>query len=59
MKVRDIEINTLKLNVNFILEDNSVIENCVFNSEILSDTTITKIFEDLEKVDLNLIKKVG
>lgn len=52
MKIKDIEINTLKLNVNFILEDNSVMENCSFNSEILSNTTLTNIFGDLEKVKL-------
>jgi len=57
MKVRDIEINNLKLNVNFILKNNSVIENCEFNSEILSDTTITKIFDDLGKIDINQIRK--
>jgi len=57
MKVRDIEINNLKLNVNFILKNNSVIENCEFNSEILSNTTITKIFDDLGKIDINEIRK--
>ena len=57
MKARDIEINNLKLNVNFILKDNSVVENCEFNSEILSDITIKKIFEDLSKIDINQIRK--
>jgi hypothetical protein len=33
MKARDIEMNTIELNVNFILEDNSVVENCLLNSE--------------------------
>jgi hypothetical protein len=47
MKAIDIEMNTIKLNVNFILEDNSVVENCLLNSEDLSDDTITKIFDDL------------
>ena len=57
MKARDIEINNLKLNVNFILKNNSVVENCEFNSEILSDITIKKIFEDLSKIDINQIRK--
>jgi hypothetical protein len=57
MKVRDIEINTLKLDVNFILEDNSVVENCLLNSEDLSDDTITKIFDDLSKVDITKHRK--
>ena len=57
MKVRDIEINTLKLDVNFILEDNSVVENCLLNSEDLSDETITKIFDDLSKVDITKHRK--
>jgi len=57
MKARDIEINNLKLNVNFILKDNSVVENCEFNSEILSDITIKKIFDDLGKIDINQIRK--
>jgi hypothetical protein len=37
MKAKDIEMNTIELNVNFILEDNSVVENCLLNSEDLSD----------------------
>jgi hypothetical protein len=57
MKVRDIEINTLKLDVNFILEDNSVVENCSLHSEDLSDDTITKIFDDLSKVDITKHRK--
>lgn len=52
MKVKDIEINTLQLDVNFILENGSVIEHKTFNSENLSDTTITKIFEDLSKSNI-------
>jgi hypothetical protein len=57
MKVRDIEINTIKLDVNFILEDNSVVENCLLNSGDLSDETITKIFDDLSKVDITKYRK--
>jgi hypothetical protein len=57
MKVRDIEINTLKLDVNFILENNSVVENCLLNSEDLSDETITKIFDDLSKIDITKYRK--
>ena len=57
MKVRDIEINTLKLDVNFILEDNSVVENCSLHSGHLSDITITKIFDDLSKVDITKHRK--
>jgi len=57
MKVRDIEINTLKLDVNFILENNSVVENCSLHSGHLSDTTITKIFDDLSKIDITKYRK--
>jgi pyruvate carboxylase len=42
MKVRDIEINTLKLDVNFILENNSVVENCLLHSGDLSDDNYYK-----------------
>jgi hypothetical protein len=57
MKAIDIEMNTIELNVNFILEDNSVVENCLLNSEDLSDDTITKIFDDLSKVDITKYRK--
>jgi hypothetical protein len=57
MKARDIEMNTIELNVNFILEDNSVVENCSLNSGHLSDTTITKIFDDLSKIDITKYRK--
>ena len=57
MKAIDIEMNTIELNVNFILEDNSVVENCLLNSEDLSDDTITKIFDDLSKVDITKHRK--
>jgi len=51
MKVTDIEINTLNINAKFILEDKS--EKILnLNSLHLSDTTITKIFDDLSKVNL-------
>ena len=50
MKIQDIEINTLQLDVNFILENGSVIEHQKFNSENLSDTTLTKIFDDLSNI---------
>ena len=50
MRVKDIEINTLQLDVNFILENGSVIEHQKFNSENLSDTTLTKIFDDLSNI---------
>jgi hypothetical protein len=42
MKAKDIEMNTIELNVNFILEDNSVVENCLLNSEDLSDDNYYK-----------------
>ena len=51
-KIKDIEIDTLNLKVNFILENNSVVENCSLNSECLSDVTLTHIFNDLDKVDI-------
>ena len=57
MKAIDIEMNTIELNVNFILEDNSVVENCSLHSGHLSDTTITKIFDDLSKVDITKHRK--
>ena len=57
MKAIDIEMNTIELNVNFILEDNSVVENCSLHSGHLSDITITKIFDDLSKVDITKHRK--
>ena len=52
MKIHDIEINTLQLDVNFILDNGKVIEHQKFNSENLSNTTITKIFDDLSKITI-------
>jgi len=57
MNIRDIEIDKINLKVNFVLDDNTVIENCFLNSEHLSNTTLTNIFEDLAKVDLSKFKK--
>lgn len=57
MNIKDIEIDKINLKVNFVLDDNSVIENCFLNSEHLSNTTLTNIFEDLAKVDLNQFRK--
>jgi len=57
MNIRNIEIDKINLKVNFVLDDNTVIENCFLNSEHLSNTTLTYIFEDLAKVDLNQFRK--
>jgi hypothetical protein len=51
-QIKDIEIDTLNLKVNFIMENNSVVKNCSLNSECLSDATLTYIFDDLAKVDI-------
>ena len=57
MKIQDIEINTIKLNVNFTMTNGSKYKNKKVNSALLSETTITKIFDDLAKLNPKDLKE--
>ena len=57
MKIQDIEIDEINLNVNFIMTNGSKYKNKKVNSALLSDTTITKIFDDLAKLNPKDLKE--
>ena len=59
MKIQDIEINKIKLSVNFIMSNGKKYQNKIINSSFLSDITITKIFDDLSKLNPQNLKKLN
>ena len=57
MKIHDIEIDKIKLKVNFIMDNGIKYKNKIIDSVLLSDTTITKIFDDLSKLNPKTLKE--
>ncbi len=57
MKIHDIEIDRIKLKVNFIMDNGIKYKNKIIDSALLSDITITKIFDDLSKLNPKTLKE--
>lgn len=59
MKIQDIEIDKIRLKVDFIMEDGVRYKNKIVDSSLLSDATITRIFDDLSKLNPTNLKETA